>query len=157
MHKITVRAESAYRKYIDSRHLQAAALQALEHENVSSHVELTIVVTGDQEIRDLNRRYRGVDKPTDVLAFGEQMADTRFAASPGEPTYLGDVVISYPRAKAQADSDRYPVADELRLLVIHGVLHLLGHDHAAPNEKRRMWAAQAQVLQELGAHKIGKR
>jgi probable rRNA maturation factor len=150
MPKITVRADGDYRRYVDSRRLREAALKTLAHENISSRAGLTIAVTGDDEIRALNRRYRGVDAPTDVLAFSEG-ADARFAAAPGEPAYLGDVIISYPRAEAQAYSGPHRVTDELLLLVVHGVLHLVGHDHAKPDEKHKMWAAQAHVLRELGA------
>lgn len=157
MSRITVRADSQYRKHVDPRRLRETALKALAHENISGQVELTIAITGDDEIRDLNRRYRGVDAPTDVLAFGEGMTDVRFAA-PGEPAYLGDVIISYPRAQAQADSRGHPVSDELLLLVVHGVLHLLGHDHAEPDEKRKMRRVQDKVLHDLGVHvKLGRR
>jgi probable rRNA maturation factor len=93
-----------------------------------------------------------------VLSFGESAASARFVAAPGEPTYLGDVVISYPRAKEQAVSAGHLVADELLLLVVHGVLHLLGYDHAAPGEKRKMWAAQTDILRQLGVQvKINER
>jgi probable rRNA maturation factor len=64
---------------------------------------------------------------------------------------LGDVIISLARARAQAKSGGHPLIDELRLLVIHGVLHLLGHDHATLSEKERMWAAQAKALKRAGA------
>jgi probable rRNA maturation factor len=158
MPKITVRADTVYRQHIDPRRLRAAALETLAHENISGRIELTIAIASDDEIRALNRRYRGVDAPTDVLAFGEGATPPPFEVAPGEPAYLGDVVISYPRAEAQADARRHSTADELLLLVVHGVLHLLGHDHAAPGEKRKMWAAQTHVLRELGAQaKPGKR
>jgi probable rRNA maturation factor len=150
MSKIHVRADGAYRRQIDPSRLREAALKTLEHENAPGHTELTLAVTGDDEIRALNRKYRGVDAPTDVLSFSESAASARFVAAPGEPTYLGDVVISYPRAEEQAVSAGHPVADELGLLIVHGVLHLLGHDHADRVEKGKMWAAQAEILQELG-------
>jgi probable rRNA maturation factor len=148
MPKIVVRADSAYRKKIDSRRLREAAQKTLAHESAPSRAEITLVITGDDEIRDLNRQYRDVDAPTDVLSFAE--ADARFVAAPDESAYLGDVVISYPRAVAQAVSAGHSVADELLLLVVHGVLHLLGHDHASRAEKRKMWAAQKEILNELG-------
>jgi len=141
-----VRADSAYRKQIDPRRLREAARKTLAHESAPSRAELTLVITGDDEIRDLNRQYRGVDAPTDVLSFAEAETDAHFV----EPVYLGDVIISYPRAVAQAASAGHPVADELLLLVVHGVLHLLGHDHAGRAEKRKMWTAQKQILSELG-------
>ena len=156
MPKITVRADSAYRKQVSARCLREAARRTLASESVPDEVELTIVVTGDQEIRDLNRRYRGVDSPTDVLAFGGGETDARFVAAPGESACLGDVIVSYPRAKAQARSGGHSVADELQLLVVHGVLHLVGYDHAEPDEKRKMWAAQNKALRELGAQKMGR-
>ena len=152
MPKIAVRADSAYRKKIDSRRLREAAQKTLAHERAPSRAEITLVITGDDEIRDLNRRYRGVDAPTDVLSFAEAEADARCVASPDEAAYLGDVVISYPRAVAQAASAGHPADDELLLLVVHGVLHLLGHDHAGRAEKRKMWAAQEEILNELGVH-----
>jgi len=145
--KIMVRADRAYRKQIDPRRLREAARKTLAHESARSRDELTLVIAGDDEIRDLNRRYRGVDAPTDVLSFADAEADMRLV----EPVYLGDVIISYPRAEAQAASAGHPVAAELLLLVVHGVLHLLGHDHAGRAEKRKMWAAQNEILNELGA------
>jgi probable rRNA maturation factor len=150
MPKIVVRADSAYRKKIDSRRLREAAQKTLAHESAPSRAEITLVITGDDEIRDLNRQYRDVDAPTDVLSFAEAEADARFVAAPDESAYLGDGVISYPRAVAQAVSAGHSVADELLLLVVHGVLHLLGHDHASRAEKRKMWAAQKEILNELG-------
>jgi len=146
MPKIMVRADRAYRKQIDPRRLREAARKTLVHESAPSRAELTLVITGDDEIRDLNRRYRGMDVPTDVLSFADAEADMRLV----EPIYLGDVIISYPRAEAQAASARHPVTAELLLLVVHGVLHLLGHDHAGQAEKRKMWAAQKEILNELG-------
>jgi probable rRNA maturation factor len=150
MPKIAVRADSAYRKKIASRRLREAARKTLAHKSAPSRAEITLVITGDDEIRDLNRQYRGVDAPTDVLSFAEAEADARCVAAPDEAVYLGDVVISYPRAEAQAASAGHSVADELLLLVVHGVLHLLGHDHAGRAEKRKMWAAQKEILNELG-------
>ena len=140
----------AYRQQIDARRLRQAAVKTLTHENIQDNTELTIAITGDDEIQALNRKHRGLDAPTDVLSFAETEAGAPFVAAPGEPAYLGDVVISFPRAAAQARAGGHPVASELTLLVIHGVLHLLGHEHAKAREKRKMWTAQADILRELG-------
>jgi len=67
-----------------------------------------------------------------------------------EELYLGDVVISVPRALAQASAAGHPYLEEMQLLVVHGVLHLLGHDHGEPDEKQRMWDLQRKVLSHLG-------
>lgn len=97
-------------------------------------------------LRKLNHEFLGIDAPTDVLSFGE-MADQ----SSDTPDYLGDVVISWARARAQAKLGGHPPIDELRLLVIHGVLHLLGYDHDTPRRKKQMWAVQADALRRIGA------
>jgi probable rRNA maturation factor len=91
-------------------------------------------------LRKLNRKFLGIDAPTDVLSFPS-----------AEDVELGDVIISLARARAQAKHGGHPLIDELRLLVAHGVLHLLGYDHATPAQKRRMWAAQAEALRRIGA------
>jgi probable rRNA maturation factor len=64
--------------------------------------------------------------------------------------YLGDIVISLPRARHQASAAGHSLNDELQLLVVHGVLHLLGHDHDTPNRKKKMWAVQDEILRNLG-------
>jgi len=101
-------------------------------------------------VRELNARYRGVDAVTDVLAFPARGGDERFVEGPEAAGYLGDVVISYPRAAAQAAAAGHSVADELRLLVVHGVLHVLGHDHVTSEEEAAMWARQEEILRLVG-------
>ncbi len=118
-------------------------MAALAHESADG--DLSIVLTDDAQLHQLNRDYLGVDAPTDVLSFPASETDPETGAS-----YLGDVLISIPRAEAQAQSAGHPLEAEVQLLVVHGVLHLLGHDHAEPEDKARMWAAQAQVLDKLG-------
>lgn len=123
--------------------IQRAAAAALTHE--STQGDLTIVLTGDDELQDLNRQYLGIDAPTDVLSFpaAELDPDSRTA-------YLGDVLISIPRAEAQAGAAGHPLQSEVQLLVVHGVLHLLGFDHAEAEGRGRMWSAQGEVLESIG-------
>ena len=71
-----------------------------------------------------------------------------------EAPYLGDILISFPRAKSQADTIGHSVIDELQVLVVHGVLHLLGYDHAIPEEKEEMWTIQREIFQQLGLENI---
>jgi probable rRNA maturation factor len=110
---------------------------------------LSIVVTDDETVRALNRRYRDVDTTTDVLSFWNSESDG-FVSAPDMSCYLGDVVISLPRAVQQATEGGHTAMAELELLTVHGVLHLLGYDHAEPEERAEMWAAQAAVLREVG-------
>jgi probable rRNA maturation factor len=111
--------------------------------------DLTIVLTDDQHLHELNLEYLGVDSPTDVLSFPSSERDPQTGAR-----YLGDVLISVPRAEIQARSAGHPLESEVQLLVVHGVLHLLGYDHAEPGEKSAMWKLQTEILQALGLGEI---
>ena len=133
---------------VDGANLRGAAEGALTAEDRAGGA-LTIVVTSDAVVREMNARYRGVDAVTDVLAFPAREAGEGFVESPEAVHYLGDVIIAYPRAAAQAEEAGHAVSEELRLLVVHGSLHLLGHDHAGPAEQASMWELQEQILAGL--------
>lgn len=105
---------------------------------------LTVVITDDPAIQELNRQFMGFDEPTDVLSFPSDESDPET----GE-TYLGDIVISYPRAEAQAAQGGHLVLAEVQLLTIHGTLHLLGYDHVDEEQKTAMWAMQNHALKSL--------
>jgi probable rRNA maturation factor len=108
-----------------------------------------LTLTGDEHLREYNRRYRGLDEPTDVLAFAAQEApsDQRFQAPPGTEHWLGDIVISLPRARQQARAAQHSMNDEVRLLAVHGFLHLLGYDHAEAGEEARMRELTTKLLE----------
>lgn len=129
--------------------LERAAHAALEHESESLDCELSIVLSDDARLQELNREYLGIDAPTDVLSFPASETDPETGAR-----YIGDILISIPRAQSQAAAAGHALESEVQLLVVHGVLHLLGHDHAEPAEKARMWKAQADILESLGLGKI---
>lgn len=141
-HRVFVRGQARYRRY--GRAVASAGRAALLAAR-SPQTEVTLVLTGDQELRRLNRRFASLDQPTDVLSF-----DSGEAASGKRGRYLGDVVISVPRARRQARSSGHPLGTELSLLAVHGVLHLLGYDHARPADRRRMSRLHARALGQLG-------
>lgn len=109
--------------------------------------EVGCLLVTDRRIRALNRRYRGEDFPTDVLAFPQGEG----GGPPGHPGLLGDVVISVETAARQAARAGNSLEREAALLLIHGILHLLGHDHATAVARRRMWAIQRRLLHEAAA------
>lgn len=140
--------------YIDLQHdfpdtavLEHAASLTLEMEASAEEQsgDITIVLTDDAELHRLNQEFLGIDAPTDVLSFPAEEEDP----DTGVP-YLGDILISVPRAALQAKTAGHSLEAEAQLLVVHGALHLLGHDHADPEEKARMWKAQAGLLSKLG-------
>jgi probable rRNA maturation factor len=122
-------------------------MAALEQQGADLEQDLTIAIEDDERLHALNLEFLAIDAPTDVLSFpaGDGEIDPETGV-----LYLGDIIISYPRALEQATSGGHPVMHEIQLLVVHGVLHLLGHDHAEPEEKAEMWAAQREALLALG-------
>lgn len=129
----------------ESALLERAARLTLELQPDQIDADITIVLTDDRQLHELNRDFLGVDAPTDVLSFPASEEDPETGAA-----YLGDILISIPRAAQQAETAGHPLEAEVQLLVVHGVLHLLGHDHAEADEKARMWNEQAKVLERLG-------
>jgi len=135
--------------------LKRAVAAALVAEGRGSGYAVDVRVTDDAGIRALNRAHRGVDAPTDVLSFPLQLpangaADAPFVLPPGEPVHLGDLVLSWPRAVAQAAQYGHSVARESAYLAVHGVLHLLGYDHERPADARAMRAREETILGVLG-------
>lgn len=138
---IHIETEIAFSKDLVERAAQAA----LEHESQPLDSELSIILTNDARLHELNLNYLGIDAPTDVLSFPASETDPETGAR-----YMGDILISVPRAQTQAEAAGHSLEAEVQLLVVHGVLHLLGYDHAEPEEKARMWKAQAEILERLG-------
>ncbi|MEW5989202.1 MAG: rRNA maturation RNase YbeY [Chloroflexota bacterium] len=128
--------------------LNQAVAAVLTQEGVMAPAALTLLLTGDERLQELNQQFLGLDEPTDVLSF---------PAGPPMPgmaqmtPYLGDIAVSVPRAAQQAAAGGHSLAAELQLLAVHGTLHLLGYDHAEPDKKEVMWAAQTTALERLGA------
>ncbi len=131
----------------DAARLQAASTAVLQRHDVDPDSTLSVVVTDDEAVHALNLQHRGVDAPTDVLSFP---ADALPEDIDEEPPYLGDLIIAFPYASAQAAREGHGLDDSLSLLVVHGTLHLLGYDHDTPDNRTEMWAVQAEVLRELG-------
>lgn len=118
--------------------------QATLHTLNRSQATCSVLLVDDAAIRDLNRSYRGVDAPTDVLAF--PMREGRFGRL--APELLGDVVISAETARRQAPGGK--LRAELALLLVHGILHLVGYDHHTAVARRRMWRKQRALLLAAG-------
>jgi len=105
---------------------------------------MSVLLGDDALLERLNRQHLEEDHPTDVLSFPGHSVNPETGK-----IYIGDVAISLERAELQANNAEHSLDDELQLLVVHGVLHLLGHDHAEPEEKERMWAIQDEILLRL--------
>lgn len=130
---------------IDLERLQRAAGRILSALGCSD-AELSLLLADDEEMADLNERFRGVCEPTDVLSF--PMREGEFGDI--EPHMLGDVVLGVETAQVMAQAAGSALEEVLDLLLIHGILHLLGHDHAEREEARAMEALTGQLLKSLG-------
>lgn len=119
----------------------AAALAALSRREVGSVPGVTILLTDDETVRDLNARFRGQDKPTNVLSF----------PAPANPEhFLGDIALAFGVCAREAAEQRKPIGDHLQHLVAHGVLHLLGYDHMSDGEAEAMEGLERIILAGLG-------
>ena len=147
--EINIVIDKEYKPKIKSAWLKNVARLVQKAENVSEKSEMGLVITGDEEIHKLNLKYLDEDRPTDVLSFpmNEQLAAAPvFVKVPDGKLHLGDIVISYPTARKQADEHNHPVSREIEILVIHGILHLLGYDHDVPKRKSVMLNRDTAIL-----------
>ncbi|UCD57107.1 MAG: rRNA maturation RNase YbeY [Candidatus Hydrogenedentota bacterium] len=138
--KVRIR-KSVRRREIRLAPIREAIERTLDGEK-RTDAEVSVLIVNDARIRELNRLYRGIDSPTDVLAFA--MAEGRFTDL--HPDLLGDVVISAERAAVQAGRAGHALAHELRLLAVHGTLHLLGYEDETASGQARMRRLERKYL-----------
>ena len=146
---ITNRQEAHDINLSQARQFAQAVLTALRAEDAC---ELSIAFVNDEEIHRLNREYRKIDRPTDVLSFAlleAQPPSPVTRADADAPTILGDVIISTETARRQADERGHSFEQELSILLLHGILHLFGYDHETDEEAQRMEALEQQLLNEI--------
>ena len=161
--EVAVEVFPPFRRKVSRPWLRRLSLLTLASEAEAGTViagrDISLLIADDCTLQDLNRRYRGLDEVTDVLAFspihaGSDASDGEgpppdgapFLRGDGGAETLGDVAISYPQAERQARERGIALRRELALLVVHGLLHLLGYDHDKPEEERRMWERQDAIL-----------
>jgi probable rRNA maturation factor len=134
---------------VDEDNIRLAAWHGLTIAGAETPCALTVTVTSAERVHELNREYAGVDSATDVLAFSPE--GDPYATEPGEPPYIGDVLIAYPVAEQQAQESGIPTLIEVQTLAVHGVLHLLGYDHDTPERRAEMWALQSAAMDAVRA------
>ncbi|MCL6617394.1 MAG: rRNA maturation RNase YbeY [Anoxybacillus ayderensis] len=125
---------------------------AAKEENVPDGAEVSITFVDNEKIREINRDYRGKDQPTDVISFAlEEMGEEEIEiVGVDVPPVLGDIIISVPKAREQAEQYGHSFMRELGFLAVHGFLHLLGYDHGTEEEEKEMFTKQELILQQFG-------
>ena len=149
--EIEIFVEDEFCGLMDEGWARRIAQTVLRAEGVAPPYEVSLVFTDSETVKQLNRDYRGVDEPTDVLAFymlPQKEVDDSFALPPDGVTRLGEVIISYPQAVAQAKKQGHSPERELALLIIHGILHLLGYDHEEPEGESKMRGRERELLEK---------
>lgn len=120
-----------------------------------SGMELSILLCDNGTIQRLNRDYRHIDAPTDVLSFGQE---GEAIPADGQPPYLGDIVVALPYVRQQAEELGVPEEEELRRMVVHGILHLAGHEHGDETmdtkDQSEMLSLQEQILEEFSEERL---
>ena len=129
---------------IETSFIRDVVLSALRIAGYPQPSDVSVALVDDAYIRVLNREYRGVDQPTDVLAFPME-SDSSARADPA----LGDIVISLERAREQARQFKHPIRREVALLAVHGLLHLLGYEDDTEAGASAMWSKQKQLLEQI--------
>ena len=150
--RLSIHIERQFREYIKPQWLSQVVEKTLHVCEILEEAELSLCITNDSSICELNRIYRGIDEPTDVLAFAltEQIDGCNdFVSPPDGIAHLGEIVISHQQAIRQAEEYGCPPQQELARLVIHGVLHLLGFDHNTTASERSMTSLQELILAEV--------
>ena len=155
--EINVLVEEGIEVGIDLEWMQKIIETVLTTENVPPNAEISLVITGQERIQELNRDYRGKDQPTDVLSFSmsEQKIDEEeeeavaFINPPDGLIHLGEVIISYPQALLQAEESQHSIKQEMAALIVHGVLHIQGYDHEKAEMEPAMQAKEKQILSTL--------
>ncbi len=145
------------RNKLDWKYLDKVAERTLRVIGIKKSVEISLVIAGEKRIRLLNKKFRGIDKITDVLSFGNEEAENKktknksikFINPPGDVLYLGEIFICYPQAEKQARRKKHSAEQEIMILLIHGILHLAGFDHKKEYEKSEMKIIETKVLKNL--------
>lgn len=121
-------------------------------ENVQDGSELSVTFVSNERIQEINRNYRDKDRPTDVISFAlEEMGEGEVAiVGEGIPRILGDIIISIPKAREQAEEYNHSFLRELGFLAVHGFLHLLGYDHMNEKDEKQMFDKQRDLLEGYG-------
>ena len=130
---------------INQRKIKEIIKKILQHLKVDEETEISVLFTDDKFIRSLNNKYRGIDKPTDVLSFSLGEGSVKTPESESD-TLLGDIIISAETAQRQADKLNHSREKELAVLLIHGLLHLTGYDHEKDKDYKIMQEKESEIL-----------
>jgi len=153
--EIDILVDEQYLELVDPAWLEEISRRVLTAQQVPENTEMGLVITTQERVHELNRDYRGLDEPTDVLSFymnpeeGEETPDAVPFLTVPDINHIGEVIISYPQAAKQALEHNHSAKWELIVLTVHGILHLLGFDHCEREEELEMQTREKDILLSL--------
>lgn len=137
-------------KDVNTDLIKKVIAESLRYENVNNNAEISVTIVDNEEIREINNKFRNIDRATDVLSFPLIDYEIEKLPDDGSKIYLGDIIISIERAEEQALEYGHSLDREIGFLTTHSMLHLLGYDHMVPEEEKVMFAKQEEILNNLG-------
>lgn len=137
-------------KDVNTDLIKKVIAESLRYENVNNNAEISVTIVDNEEIREINNKFRNIDRATDVLSFPLIDYEIEKLPDDGSKIYLGDIIISIERAEEQALEYGHSLDREIGFLTAHSMLHLLGYDHMVPEEEKVMFAKQEEILNNLG-------
>ena len=153
---MTLLIKNFTKQKLNQKYLNKIAEKTLENAKFKKPAEISLVITGEKRIRSLNKKYRGIDKVTDVLSFGNDAVNktaknktVKFINPPDDTLYLGEIFICHSQAVKQAKQKKHSIKKEMAVLLIHGILHLLGYDHKEDYENSEMKIREVKILEKL--------
>jgi probable rRNA maturation factor len=146
---LQVQADFPPPESIPRERLTEAVQSVLSMHDVSAQAMVSVIIGTDEQLREMNMRYRGIDEATDILSFPSQPLPEGVDEDSG---YLGDIIIALPYVASRARRENHNLHDELLLLLVHGSLHLIGYDHDTQENQAEMWRVQAEALAKLDVH-----
>ncbi|MCK4525450.1 MAG: rRNA maturation RNase YbeY [Candidatus Andersenbacteria bacterium] len=149
---MTLLIKNFTKQKLNQKYLDKVVQKTLKIAGFKKPVEISLVILGKERIRSLNKKYRNINKITDVLSFGNEEAENKsakFISPPNKIIYLGEIFICYPQARKQAIQKKHSIKRELSVLLIHGILHLLGYDHKKDYKNSEMKTLEEKVLESL--------
>ncbi len=146
---ITVTVSTNIPSDFDTQWLTKLSNGIIEQLNIKKPIEFSILVTSNKKIKLLNKKYRNINEPTDVLSFYMPANNENFITPPDNLIHLGEIIISYEQAVKQATDESVDIRTELMVLTVHGILHLLGFDHELSGDERKMRKKEDEIKVKL--------
>jgi probable rRNA maturation factor len=147
---LQVQADFPPPESIPRARLTEAVQTVLSMHDLSAQAMVSVIIGTDEQLREMNLRYRGIDEATDILSFPSQPLPQ--GVEDDDAGYLGDIIIALPYVANRARRENHNLHDELLLLLVHGTLHLIGYDHDTQENQAEMWRVQAEALAKLNVH-----